>query len=437
MITDYIEHFKYGDMEKHKDSQRKWIKDIGPSVETNIGFIETYLDPSGARAEFEGFVSVVDKKVSKLFNTLVDRAEGLIEKLPWSADFEKATFSKPDFTNLDIVAFACSGTPIGINIPNYDDIRQLEGFKNVNLGNVYPKPAKSNILFLDDADADHMCTYSKDSLTLIVALHELLGHGTGKLFQKDDKGELNFDPANVKNPFTGEEITSFYQASETWAQKFGKLHSGYEECRADSVALHLIHFAEPFEIFFKGRENEWDDIFYGCWMDMLYKGLRGLLFFNPADKTFGQAHMWAGWVIFSAVREGDPELIKIEFVKDAEGNDDISFKLDRTRLREHGFKAISDFLHKLHVYKSMGDFDAAQKFFTHYSQVDEKMLKARDIIIAKKKPRRLELQPNLVLGTDSTGSQKVTYKAYPETHEGIIQSHLERYPGTFRKDVYD
>ena len=102
MIQNYVEHFKYGDVEKHKDSQRNWIKDIGPVVETNIGFIETYLDPSGARAEFEGFVSVVDKIISYQFNTLVERAEGLIEKLPWSKDFEKEKFSKPDFTNLDV-----------------------------------------------------------------------------------------------------------------------------------------------------------------------------------------------------------------------------------------------------------------------------------------------------------------------------------------------
>ena len=102
MIANYVEHFKFGDVDKHKDSQRNWIKDIGPVVETNIGFIETYLDPSGARAEFEGFVSIVDKQISQQFNTLVERAEGLIEKLPWSSDFEKEKFSKPDFTNLDV-----------------------------------------------------------------------------------------------------------------------------------------------------------------------------------------------------------------------------------------------------------------------------------------------------------------------------------------------
>jgi len=64
MVADYIEHFTYGDMEIHKNSQRHWIKDVGPTVECNIGFIETYLDPLGARAEFEGFVAIVDKKVS-------------------------------------------------------------------------------------------------------------------------------------------------------------------------------------------------------------------------------------------------------------------------------------------------------------------------------------------------------------------------------------
>lgn len=140
------------------------------------------------------------------------------------------------------MAFACSGTPIGINIPNYDEIRMDYGFKNVNLGNVYPKPNSKTTLYLNEEDTNLMCKYAKESLTLIVALHELLGHGTGKLLTKNvETGEMNF-PADLINPYTNEPITTFYLSTETWSQKFGKLHSGYEECRADSVALFLLNF---------------------------------------------------------------------------------------------------------------------------------------------------------------------------------------------------
>jgi len=42
MVENYIQHFTYGDINLHKASQKNWISDIGPIVETNIGFIETY-----------------------------------------------------------------------------------------------------------------------------------------------------------------------------------------------------------------------------------------------------------------------------------------------------------------------------------------------------------------------------------------------------------
>lgn len=147
MIELYIKHFENGSIDVHKDSQRKWIQDKGPVVETNIGFIESYIDPENVRAYFEGWVAVVDKQKSERFQTLVARSEEIIPLLPWPKEFEKENFLAPDFTSLEVITFATNGCPLGINIPNYDDIRQEEGFKNVYLNNSMPQITPKTIQF--------------------------------------------------------------------------------------------------------------------------------------------------------------------------------------------------------------------------------------------------------------------------------------------------
>jgi dipeptidyl-peptidase III len=97
MLISYAKHFRGGSIDAHKDSQRSWVNDRSPPVETNIGFIESYRDPFGVRGEFEGFVAVVNREQSRKFQHLVDNAQPFIAMLPWPTSFEKDQFLRPGY----------------------------------------------------------------------------------------------------------------------------------------------------------------------------------------------------------------------------------------------------------------------------------------------------------------------------------------------------
>ncbi|EFP03207.1 hypothetical protein CRE_28514 [Caenorhabditis remanei] len=345
MLKKYIEHFKNGDIDSHKDGSRYWIKDVGPAVESYIGFIENYRDPAGTRSEFEGFVAAVNKETSKKFQALVSNAEEILKQLPWGADYEKDTFLKPDFTALDVIAFGSSGIPAGINIPN--------------------------------------C-----------------------------------------------KIATWYEPGETWSSKFGVLASAYEECRAEAVGYVLCCNPDILKIF--GYTGELaHDVKYVNWLSEIRAGLLALEFYQADQKKWGQAHCYARYVLTKVVLEAGKGFVKIEETKGEDGKPDLHFKLDRNLIDSVGRPAVNAFLAKLQAYKSTGDFEGGKKLFESYGAVGETELQWREICIARRKPRRIFVQPNTV---ENNG--EISLVTYPAEVSGVIQSFVERYDAKAIEELY-
>uniref|UniRef100_A0AC34GNB5 Uncharacterized protein n=1 Tax=Panagrolaimus sp. ES5 TaxID=591445 RepID=A0AC34GNB5_9BILA len=237
----------------------------------------------------------------------------------------------------------------------------------------------------------------------------------------NDDGKLNFDKNKVKHLITGEPIKTWYEKGETWGSKFGQLSNPYEECRAEGVGYYLSCYPDILQIF--GHEGQVaDDIKYTNWLHQIRAGLVGLEMYQADAKKWGQAHCFARYVLLRVVMEAVQGFVSVEECVDEDGKPDLKFRLDRSKIDSVGKPAVGEFLKKLQVYKSTGDFDAGSKLFNGYGETGPEQLRWRDIVIARRKPRRVFVQSNTVLTNG-----KVQLKNYPVNAAGIIQSNVERY----------
>jgi dipeptidyl-peptidase III len=453
MLEHYAQSFTGGSIDAHKDASRHWIRDKGPAVESYIGFIESYRDPSGVRGEWEGFVSCVNKEVSRKFQALVDHAESFLTLMPWPKELEKDVFLRPDFTSLDVLSFGSSGVPAGINIPNYDEIRQSEGFKNVSLGNVlqasYSVALDQKVSFLVDQDQDLYKTLKGTAFEVQVGIHELLGHGSGKLYHRGTPDAEHLVQSGMLHPLTGQPITGpFYASGATWGSTFGKIAPTYEECRAECTGLYLCLVPKVLSVFGLEQGNDAlaeeeyksssiSDVSYVNWLLMARAGLTGLEFYTPETKEWRQAHMQARYVILRLLLEAESEtgkkLLSLNQMIGSNGQPDVEVVLDRSLISTVGRKTVGDFLLKLQVYKSLGDVETGTAWYNSYSKVPESMIQLRDIVMARKEPRKLLIQPHMhkmssTSSTSTSGDDKIQLQTFPCTPTGMIESFVARFP---------
>ncbi|KAJ7046776.1 aflatoxin-detoxifizyme [Mycena alexandri] len=427
MIEGYIKSFESGSIQDHKDASRHWVKDVGPVVESYIGFVETYLDPYGSRAEWEGFTAIVNKQLSAKYEKLVDNAPQLIDGLPWGKDFEVDIFRKPDFTALEamlyVVNFATGGIPAGINIPNYYEIRESTGFKNVSLANILAAKAPGEELtFVHPDDESLYNEWDARAFELQVANHELLGHGSGKLFQEDADGKKNFSPDKVINPLTGKPISTWYKPGQTPDTVLGEVSSSMEECRAEAVALYLASNIEILNIFKYTDQKDIEDIQYISFLLMARAGVRALEYYDPDTKKHGQAHMQARLGIMQHLLQSG--LVSLEEVRDKDGGlENLFVRVDRSRVLSEGKTVMGKLLVELQVRKSTADGAGARQYYTDLTTpMDVFTPELRNLVLKKKLARKIFVQPTLHI--DANG--EVELKEYPLTPAGVIESWIER-----------
>ena len=404
LIDLYIETFTTGDIEIHKESQRVWVKNISPIVEYNLGWIETYIDPFEVRSYYEGIVAIQNKNSTIKYKNLVKDSEYFLSQLPWDKNFEKDKFITPDFTALDIIGFPTTSIFVGINLPNYLDIQETDGFKNVALINAYDNydfNFLSTILYEKDVELEKKMG-TKISM-FKTALHELLGHGSGKLFKINKNGEYNFDKEKLINPLTKEKINSWYLPDETYETKFKAICRSLEEGRADYIALYLV-FDKKAQQIFGFNEEEYEDVIYNMWLDQFIGGITGIGFYY--DHKWNNPYNQERFIFVNYIlKKQNPNKKIFSFDID---KINYSFKLiiNKNNLIEYGKNIVSELLKIIHISKCIGDFETAKRFFNEYGDVSVEL---ENIYYMIKWPKNIKINE------------------YPSTPIGFIKSVVDRF----------
>lgn len=217
-----VEYYKTGDLKKWDEYNIAWVADVNSRIDVVNGFIEVYDDAIGKRASFESVVSIKDMEATKMIAKIAKEAQWFEDNSPIAPNHKKTEVKGITAKVITVVqesGASAQSTPIGINLPNANWIRQKHGSKSVSLGNIVHSynivGAKSPMLkeFAENAkQIERAKLYGSLAGDLHTDMHEVIGHASGQI----NKGVGDPD-----------------QTLKNYA-------STLEEARADLVALYYV-----------------------------------------------------------------------------------------------------------------------------------------------------------------------------------------------------
>jgi dipeptidyl-peptidase-3 len=220
-----IRWYDTGDETDREAFDIAWVRNRDSVVDTMNGFIEVYMDARGIKGSWEAVVYYEHQEKTEKIHRFAANAQWFEDRLPIDPRFRKPTVQGVSARAIEVVFEAGDSgpiTPIGVNLPNDQRIREEYGSKSVTLSNVLEAYEQSTLdsfrqeFSWDDAEIERAKQWGAFAGELTTEIHEVLGHGSGRM------------AAGVVG-----------QPQELLKEQYSAL----EEARADLVALYFV--ADP------------------------------------------------------------------------------------------------------------------------------------------------------------------------------------------------
>lgn len=192
-LKKLVQFYRTGERDDRRAYDIAWVNDKNSPVDTINGFIEVYLDARGVKGAWEGLVYYVNKQKTVDIEKLASNAQWFEDHMPWAPEFKKPGVKGITAKAIDVVIETGESgpiTPVGINLPNDEQVRQEHGSKSVSLSNVTEAYDKSTVPEFraefawtpeEAARADKWSAFAGELLT---NMHEVIGHASGKVSDK-------------------------------------------------------------------------------------------------------------------------------------------------------------------------------------------------------------------------------------------------------------
>jgi dipeptidyl-peptidase-3 len=262
VIRDLIRYYQTGDSKDWIAFDTDWVQNNG-AVDFANGFIEVYRDARGAKGSAQAFVSLTDQRVNALMEKIAANAQYFEDRAPWDPQYRKQGVKPPVAKAVETVVETGDFhvTTIGDNLPNENEIHEKYGSKSfLFTGSSRALYYAGGFGALEEFGASPQeielgKKYGEEASTLMTGLHEVIGHGSGKLNPK-----LTREPAYYLKEYfsTLEEgradLMALWNAFDPKLQELGLISSPdvakamyYSAARAALVQLRSIPQGDTIE----------------------------------------------------------------------------------------------------------------------------------------------------------------------------------------------